>query len=124
PYRVASELASTLLAQTNERVLRARVELVAGDALAGAGNAKEAREHLSAALTLGSNDKCAAGALASLGVLDLNEGRMAEARANLEAALSAAQAPRDRATERPALNMPGRLPPAQGQPGPATAQLQ
>jgi predicted ATPase/Tfp pilus assembly protein PilF len=124
PYRVASEMAATLLAQVQERTVRARVELVAGNALAGAGEAKAAREHLLAAVALGTNDRCAAGALASLGVLDLNEGRMAEAGASLEAAVAAAQALGDPATEWEGCNGLGGVLQAQGAIDPAIAKFE
>ena len=127
PYEVAVELASTLLAQTPERALRARIALVAGNALAGSGNGKEAREHLAAALSLAREAKdepCAAGALAGLGLLDLNEGRLAEAQSNLQAAVAVARAAGDAAAEWEGCNALGNVLQAQGEIEPALVRLE
>ncbi|HET7365869.1 MAG TPA: tetratricopeptide repeat protein [Burkholderiales bacterium] len=118
PYRVVAELAPTLLAQLQDRRVRARVELVSGDALAGCGNPREARAHLAAALALAreaGDDNCVAGGLTRLGYLDTNEGRMAEARGNFEAAVVVARAAADAVAEWEGCNGLGSILQAQGQ---------
>ena len=118
PYRVAAELASALLAQVQDRRVRARVEGVTGDALAGCGNPREAREHLAAALTLArelGDESCVARGLTRLGYLDTNEGRVAEARANFEAAVVVARTAGDAVAEWEGCNGLGNVLQTQGQ---------
>jgi len=108
PYRVGVELACLVGSAVGEDAkVRARVELVAGNALTASGRASDARIRLGAALQharVAGNQACEAGALSSLGWLDITEGRMDEARACLDAALAIARAIGDRSIEWEARN--------------------
>jgi predicted ATPase/class 3 adenylate cyclase len=126
PYRVAAELASMVLSQAHETGVRAHVELVAGNALASAGSAAQARKHLTDAFALAreaGDEKSAGAALASLASLDLNEGQMTEAQANFDAALSIALAIGDAPLERDAHNGLGSAAQAQGRADQALAHF-
>lgn len=117
PYRVALELAFLVRAmELEDDRARAHVELIAGNAFAQSGKTKDARAHLQAALAFARrarDQKCEAGALSSLGWLDVNEGQMHDAQANLEAALALGRTV-DRVIEWEARNGLGSLCEAQG----------